>query len=72
MNITNAIVGRSYDQYVAIDNIHCNTRVCHHAAERVPASPYHSSHRWHYTFDVLHPVRETHRYFRQRNPSAHD
>src|SRR5260370_9105839 len=71
MKITSAIAGRSCDQYVAIGNIHCNTRVCHRVAERGPASPSHSSHRWRYTFG-LHHVRETHPYFRQMNPSAHD
>ena len=71
MNITNAIFGRSCDCHVAIDNIHYNTRACHRAAEKVPLSPYHSSHRWRYTFDVPH-VRDIHHYFRQRNPSAHD
>ncbi len=71
MNITSAIAGRSSDQYVALDNIHCNRWVCHRAAEKAPASPSHSSHRWRYTFDVVH-VRETHHHFHQRNHPARD
>jgi len=71
MKITSAIVGRSCDQNVAIGNIHCNTLVCHRAAEKAPASHSHNSHKWRYTFGVVH-VRESYRYFRQRNPSAHD
>ena len=70
MKTTNATVGHLCDQYVALGSNHCNRRVCLLVAEKALASHYRSSHRWRYTFGVYH-VREIHRYFCQRNSSAH-
>jgi len=69
MKITNAIVGRSCDQHVAIGSNHCNTRVYLLAAEKALAPHSRSSRRWRYTLGVHH-VREIRRYFCQRNFSA--
>jgi hypothetical protein len=66
MSMTSAIVGRSKERDVAPGNRRCNTRVCHRAAEKAPASPPHSSRRWRYTFGVIR-IREPCRSLHQRS-----
>ena len=50
---TSAIAGRLKNRDVVPGNRRCNTRVCHRAAEKAPASAPHNSRRWRYTFGAI-------------------
>jgi hypothetical protein len=71
MKVTNVIVGRLLDQYVAIDNNHCNTQFGHIVVERAQVPHDRNSCRLCYTFDGYH-VGENRRFLRQRHPFDHD
>src|SRR5689334_21336868 len=68
MKTARTILGRWSEKYAGTGNNYCNKPVCLLAAEKVLASRYRRSHRWHHTFDA-HRDPDIHRCFCQRKTS---